>query len=212
MDNVSIRMYRDGVLEHEHIGHNVWTQDGLTTLAKLVSFASYGPDVPFSNDRLKYMGFGVGGIRQTALSVSDAAPISTLYPAGFNTPPSDGDQYNPLYPISPLIRSLERPIIFSVGAGPAVYPGGAGDQYLTTAIVSFPSPTVVEFMVPVTLGATRFLFGTISQLPLSEIGLFFNTAVPTDAFNTGKLAAYHSFDTLLLTAGLYVEFTWRVSV
>lgn len=209
-DNVSIKMFRDGVLIKEHVGHNVWTQDGLAILANLIAFASYGPDVPFSNARIKYMGFGIGGVKQNADSVANTSPVVDYYPAGYNTPPSNGYEYNPLYPILPLIRSLERPVIFLAGTGPALYPGAAGDQYLTTTVVSFPDPGVVEFMVPITVGVTRLLFGTFTELPLSEIGLFFNNASPTDAFNTGKLAAYHSFDTLLVSAGLYMEFTWRV--
>lgn len=210
-DNVSIRVYRDGELIEEHWGHNVWTQDGLAALAELIAFASYGPDVPFSNDRVKYMGFGIGGVHQSLTSVADTSPVVDYYPSGSNTPPSNGHAYNPLFAINPLVRSLERPVIFTLNSGPAVYPG-VGDNYLAKVIPSFTGTGVVEFLVPVTVGSSQLLFSTFTELPLSEIGLFFNSATQTNAFNTGKLAAYHAFDTLLLTAGLYVEFTWRVSL
>lgn len=41
-------------------GNNIWTLTGREYLARLMSYASYGPDTSARNDRIRYIGFGTG--------------------------------------------------------------------------------------------------------------------------------------------------------
>lgn len=41
-------------------GRNIWTLTGREYLARLMSYASYGPDEAARNDRIRYIGFGTG--------------------------------------------------------------------------------------------------------------------------------------------------------
>lgn len=210
MNNVSIKIFRDGKLLKEHQGHNVWVRDGLTRFSNLLALSSYDPDVPVETLRIKYMGFGIGGVKQ-GLPSADAPPLSTYYPSGSNTPPSTGHEYNPEFPIEPLIRSLERPVVLIPGVGPSPAYGSPNDTWLVKPIVSFPSTDSVEFMVPLDINNSTLLGGGLfTEIPLSEMGLFFSDSEFIEPFNTGSLAAYHAFDTLSLTDGLYIEFSWRV--
>ena len=210
MDNVSITLRKHGVVVHQHTGHNVWTEDGHAYLAKVLALQSYSPDVPFEDARVKYLGLGIGGVRQSS-GLTDGAPYTTYYPAGSNTPPTSGNEYNAAYPFSPLIASLERPIAVSASSPVVVYPGGAGQSYLSEVYPYFTTPQIVEFLGYFDVDSTSILLAPFSEMPLSEIGLFLSSSDVEDAFNIGKLVAYHSFDTLLVTAGMVVEISWKVA-
>lgn len=41
-------------------GKNIWTLTGREFLARLMSYASYSPNEPARNDRIRYIGFGTG--------------------------------------------------------------------------------------------------------------------------------------------------------
>lgn len=211
MNNVTIKLKRAGVLVHEYSGHNVWTEDGHAYLANLVALSAYATDVPFVNSRIKYMGFGIGGTGQT-YAAADGSPFTTYYPAGSDPSATNGHKYNPKFPIDPLITSLERPIIITSSDGISAYPGTAGDHYITPVAVFFSTAQMVEFTVSFTVNSSTFLLSTFTEIPLSEIGLFLSTATTSNAFNAGKLMAYHSFDTLLVSDGMELEFSWKVVV
>lgn len=208
MDNITIKLKKSGETLYSHSGHNVWTDDGREYLAKLLSLVTFDPDTYITSARVKYMGLGVGGNKQTFAAV-DSAPYTTYYPAGANTPPSTGKEYNPDFPIQPLIRSLERPIITFSADGVSAYPGTAGDQYVFPVSVFYQTPQVVEFMVDLNIGASTVLLSPFTEMPLSEIGLFLSTSSPSNAFNVGKCVAYHAFDTLLVTSGIDLEISWK---
>jgi hypothetical protein len=52
-------------------GKNVWTLAGREYLARLMSYSSFGPDVAAREDRVRYIGFGIG-------STPEASTVSRL--------------------------------------------------------------------------------------------------------------------------------------
>lgn len=57
-------------------GRNIWTLTGREYLARLMSYASYGPDTPSRNDRIRYVGFGVGTTPEVSSVSSLVSPIA----------------------------------------------------------------------------------------------------------------------------------------
>jgi len=167
---------------------------------------------PNADRRIKYMGFGIGGDKQS-LVTPFFPPLVTDYPPGFDPNATAGNAYRKEVPHDPLIRSLERPIRIVGGSTP--YPGVPGDRWLIQP------PKFVNYIQ--TLGVMSFhgtidtsvgdvVYGPYSEMPLSEVGLFTDDADPFDAYNVGALVAYYSFGTILLSAGIILELVWTVSL
>lgn len=166
---------------------------------------------PIDTRRVKYMGFGIGSTLQNTLIAANP-PLSTSYPPGSDPNATSGNEYDKLFPKAPLISSLERPVRISGGINP--YPGDPGDVWLVQSpkFSSFISGVgVIKFHGVVDAAGGDMLYGPFTQMPLSEVGLFLSGSNVNDAFNAGKLVAYYSFGTILLTVGLRMELIWTVS-
>ncbi len=61
-------------------GHNIWTLTGREYLARLMSYAAYGigsvPDTPSRNDRIRYIGMGVGTTPEVSTVTRLVSPIA----------------------------------------------------------------------------------------------------------------------------------------
>lgn len=224
--NVSIRAWMGGELVHEYEGHNIWVDVGKTHLAKLVV------DPPLVSERIRFMGFGIGGIKQSNLLLANAPPVVTSYP-GSNT-------YSSSYSFFPVIESLERPVRVTGGTAGA-YPVGPPDVWLAqpppfefftarggdvgslaplppVIPPAAPLPTytpgadtgVITFKSRIDTNAGQLVYPPFTSIPLSEIGLFLSSADVNDPFNTGHLVAYHSFATIVIVVGMVLEFSWTV--
>lgn len=166
---------------------------------------------PLETRRIKYMGFGIGGVKQSSSTVF-AAPLNTSYPPGSDPAATTGSEYNSEYPLAPLITSLERPVRISGGSTP--YPGDPGDVWLVQApqFSSYVLGTdTLLFVGKVDAAGGEILYGPFSGMPLSEVGLFLSDASLASPYNAGKLVAYHSFGTISLTPGIQLELIWTVS-
>lgn len=176
-------------------GHNIWLDLGREYLAKVISLQSFSPDVAFTDERIKFMGLGVGGTRQVAPAVAGSPPISTAYP-GTNLQ-TDTD---------PTLTTLERPV--RVSGSTSTYPGLAGDAWIA------PVQAPADISVPKEVTFRRaFLendvsYGTFASVPLSEVGLFLNSANPENYLNT--IVAYDTFDTISKTAAVALEVIWTI--
>lgn len=211
--NVFIKHFKRDELVEEREVHNVWVTYGLTYLAEMA-----GENGPARTDRIKYMGFGVGGVFQNPLSL--LTPIVDAYPPGYaekRWPPdytlagtTSGDEYDQRDPTSPLIATLERPVRRT--GGPLPYPGAALDRWFieppnlyTTHI------TTQELTIHALLdaGAGDYVYGTFSEMPLTEAGLFTSFASPAGVAYQ-SLVAYVGFGTIMLDVNSRLDFTWRV--
>lgn len=216
-DNVHIVHRQRGKIVDRRSGHNVFVDLGRQYLSELVSLLTQDPDVPERVDRIKHMGFGIGGNLQTDPSV-DSSPFSTSYPAGSDPNVTTGKEHDDTFAAKPLgsgggvIGTLERPV--RIAGGSTAYPGAGGDQWLSTAqspnfIMTHPTVTTVRFHTFFDAGAGDFLYAPFLLMPLSEAGLFTSLATfPGVPFNT--LVAYHNFATIVLSPQSELEVVWDV--
>lgn len=196
--NLALTMRERGKIVDRRVGHNIFLDLGREWLANLVSYQSFGPDTPFRNDRIKYMGVGVGGNRQLASGVGNIAstpPISTSYP-GTNIQ-TDTD---------PTVTVLERPV--RISGSSSTYPGVAGDAWV--GIVGSADPTSVPNQVTFrrVFTQTEINYGSYIKVPLSEVGLFTSAADPENYLNNP--IAYDTFDTLTKTSAFELEVVWTL--
>lgn len=205
MDNLIITVRERGKIVTRREGHNIWLNTGRQFLAELLSYNSYGPDVTQIDDRPQFIGFGIGGARQNAVSVANTAPCITNYP---------GTNQN--LDIDPRYTSLERPARISFSTGPVLptgtYPNltyDAGDVWLKQlTVASHPTPFSIQWGC--SFVTTDFSNGPFLVVPLSEIGLFLSSA-STNVYNNSPVA-YDTFDTISKTANYSFDVSWTVRV
>lgn len=177
-------------------GHNIWLNLGREYLASLICYSSFTPLTPERDDRIQYMGLGIGGTQQLSLTTANSAPITPPY-AGTNSQ-TDTD---------PTVIGLERPVRIS----------GASDSY------PYPDPSNIwlgQVQAPVvhttaTQSVFRRLFSTSDvsyapflSVPLSEIALF--TAAASPGVYNNNAIAYDTFDTISKTSAFSLEVDWTI--
>ena len=193
--NLVITVRERGKIVTTREGHNIFLDLGREWLAKLIGFSSLSPDVPESDARIKYIGFGIGGVQQIALAWANSPPLVTPY-QGTNAQDD----------ATPTVTTLERPVRVSGGSND--YPGVAGDVWIGQ--VQAPpthSPTTS------TIFRRLFLLNEISynpflSVPLSEVMLFTSDADPESYLNNG--VAYDTFDTISKTPDFEIEVVWTI--
>ena len=193
--NLRLTLWERGKKVDERIVHNIFVDTGREWLAQLVAYQSLSPDVTFRDDRVRYIGFGVGGSRQLALATANSAPITPPY-TGTNTQ-TDTD---------PAVTTLERPV--RVTGSTSAYPGVAGDAWLGTigSADPFTIPTQTTFRRLFT--QTDISYGPYTSVPLSEVGLFTSAAAPDNYQNIA--IAYDTFDTISKTPAFELEVVWTL--
>lgn len=195
-NNLKLRARERGKIVARRDGHNIWLDIGREYLSHLIALTSYGPDVPQRDDRIKYMGFGIGGTRQSAPGVANVPPMYTAYP-GTNVQTD----------LDPAVLRLERPVRISGSTTP--YPGDVGDVWLGTiqAPAIHTTPREVTFRRLFTLSEVNY--STFSSVPLSEVGLYTSLAVPIGTISNSPVA-YDTFDTISKTGAFEIEVEWTV--
>ncbi len=193
--NLSLVLRERGKIVQRRQGHNIWLNLGREYLAKLISYTSFSPLTPEEDNRVRYMGFGIGGTRQTQPLVANAPPMSVSYP-GTNLQ-TDTD---------PTVTSLERPVRVSGSTDP--YPGQASDVWLAQIQAPVEHPTSTQALFRRLFIQTDISYSTFLAVPLSEIMLFTNAADPLVHNNTG--VAYDTFDALGKTDAFELEIAWTV--
>ncbi len=196
-NNLSLVCRERGKIIERRDGHNIWLDLGREYLAKLVALQSYGPDVPFTDARIKYFGFGIGGTRQLALATANAAPISPPY-VGANTQTDD----------DPLILTVERPVRLS--GSTTAYPGIVGDKWLGRITSADPTALPKQVTFRRVFTQMEVSYGPFVTVPLSEVALFTSDADPENYKNNP--VAYDTFDTLSKTSAIDIEVVWTIYI
>lgn len=193
--NLTLTARERGKLVARRQSHNIWLNLGREYLASLIAYSSFSPVTPERNDRVQYVGVGIGGTRQTALTVANAAPYSTAYPGANAQTDTDA-----------AVARLERPV--RISGGSTTYPGAGGDVWLAQvqAPAVHPVATQVSFVRLLTAGDVNY--SPFLATPLSEIGLFTSAANPNLYNNT--MIAYDTFDTLTKTDAVEIEVVWTI--
>lgn len=193
--NLFLTMRERGKIVERREGHNIWLNLGREYLASLIAYANFNPNTPERDDRIQYMGLGIGGTRQVAPAIANAAPISPPYTGTNNQTDTD-----------PTITTLERPVRIS-GSG-SNYPGLAGDVWLGQVQAPATHATATEVTFVRLFTQVEVSYGSFLSVPLSEIGLFTSAADPGYYLNT--IVAYDTFDTLSKTVAFELEVTWTI--
>jgi hypothetical protein len=209
--NVHIKVYEQGRLIEERVGHNNWVNRGRAWLANVISMSSFGPDVPEAPYHVRYMGFGIGGVRQP-IGLADVAPLSVSYPAGFDPNATAGHAYNKDFPISPEISTLERPVRITGGVLPYAAAPPWDIWLVDTPDLFFTHPTLYQLGVHATLDgpAGDVAYAPFTDVPLSEIALFSDEPSVSPLIPYSPILTYFSFDPVWFTAARVLEVSWYI--
>jgi hypothetical protein len=194
--NLRIIARERGKIVARRDGHNIWLNTGREFVAQLISYSLMSPLTPVRNDRVRYMGFGIGGTRQLIPSIANSSPQLTHYP-GTNVQ-TDQD---------PTVTGLERPVRIS-GTSTAP-PYNALDVWLgqIQAPPEFPQSNKVIFRR--LLQSFEVSYSPYTTVPLSEVGLFTDLSNPLLPANVP--IAYDTFDSLSKTDAVDLEFEWTIT-
>jgi hypothetical protein len=184
-----------GKIVAQRNGHNIWVNLGREYLAGLLAYSSFAPLTTERDDRIRYMGLGIGGTRQLALGTANGAPLVTAYP-GANAQ-TDTD---------PTVASLERPVRISGSTNP--YPGLGGDVWVGQIQAPATHGTATEVTFKRLFTQLEVSYNPFLTVPLSEVGLYTGSANP-NVFNN-LLVAYDTFDTLSKTNAFELEVDWTI--
>ena len=193
--NLIITARENGKIVARREGHNIWLDLGREFIVQLISFQSFDPDVPVRNDRIKFMGVGIGGTRQLALDAANSPPISPPY-TGNNTQTDT----------SPVSTVIERPV--RISGSSSAYPGISGDQWVGKIQAPPDLSAGTEVVYRRVFTKLEVSYSPFLSVPLSEVGLLTSAADPENYQNS--LVAYDTFDTLSKTAAVSIEFVWTI--
>lgn len=197
-NNLSITARERGKIVTRRDGHNIWVDLGREYLAGLISLASQVPEVPNRNDRIKYMGFGIGGTRQLIPDLANGEPLVSAYPGGNAQTDTD-----------PTVTTLERPVRISGSTTGPSDPYAVTDVWLGAVQAPVTFPTATQVMFRRFFPQTEISYGPFTSVPVSEIGLFTSDASPTgEPHNT--LVAYDTFDSMPKTGSVEFEVEWVI--
>ncbi len=221
--HLTLRDKPGGRIVEERHSHNIFLDYGREWLSELVGLNT--GFVPFRNDRVRYMGFGIGGTSQ----LIDSGTIRSTW-AGF---PDAWDYTNPLdlttggyggagvgnptqTDTDPVVTGLEYPVQVT-----------SADYYDSVlAPAGFPEAGAIRFTA--VLGYNEVSFGSAVSVPISEIGLFTESILsqdtpplPEDRVVTPPvppnpdagvryMIAYNTFDTLSKTSAFVLQVDWEL--
>lgn len=201
--NLKLHVVERGKIVERREGHNIFVDLGREWLSRLIAYKSYNPDVAQRDDRIRYMGFGIGGTRQLALATANSTPIGAVGdPYEANSAVGVGG--NTQTDLDRRVTTLERPV--RVSGGSANYPGVNSDVWVAPiqAPAVHTTGTSVTFRRVFTQLEVSYL--PFASVPVSEVGLFTSAAEPSFYLNT--LVAYDTFDTLSKTSAVSIEVEW----
>lgn len=201
--NLKITARERGKIVDRRETHNIFLDLGREWLTQLIAYQSFSPDTYQNDDRVRYIGFGIGGTRQVAPTVADALPIGGSGGA-YEANSATGIGGNTQSDTNRAVTRLERPVRVSGGYAP--YPGEGTDVWVgrIQAPVEHLSATSATFRRVFT--GVEISYAPFISVPLSEAMLFTSSASPNFYLNTG--IAYDTFDTLSKTSAIAIEVEW----
>lgn len=182
--------------------HNIVVNTGRQFICENLSAASFssGGFTRHQNTVVRYIGFGIGGTRQNN-PAAGTSPLSDTYPAGYGGTNAQTDT-------SVAVSAIERPVLATASLWMSE----------VAAPATFPDATSVQWSA--SFGQSDINVAPYTSVPLSEIGLYKSSAVPTlpnggaGAYPGpgGHMVAYDTFDTLNKTAffSIIARWTWRL--
>lgn len=191
--NLELTMRERGKIVDRRVGHNIFLNLGREWLARLITYQTFGPDVPEEDQRVKYMGLGIGGTQQLISPVP--SPVGTTY-TGTNSQ-TDTDA---------TVTTLERPV--RISGSSTAYPGIAGDAWVGQVQAPAGHPIATQTVFRRVFTQTEVSYAPFLSVPLSEVGLFLSGSDPENYQNT--MIAYDTFDTISKTVAFELEVVWTI--
>lgn len=186
---------------HHYRTHNIVVNTGRQFICETITPQSLGPSsfVRHTDEVVRYIGFGIGGTRQSSSSAQESPYVDT-YPDGYG---GSNDQTDD----DVTVANLERPVLINedpLWLQEIATPG------------TFPEATSTRFIA--IFSESDINFGSYSSVPLSEIGLYTSGADPAlpngaagDYPGAGSyLVAYDTFDTIHKTGNYTIEVRWEL--
>jgi len=193
--NLTLVARERGKIVDRREGHNIFLDVGRQWLAELIAYISFFPETTQRDDRIKYMGLGIGGTRQLALPTANSGALLADYPGTNNQ--TD---------LLPTVSQLERPVRVTgdPGGGPPI----GTDEWIgqVAAPPTWPTPQSVTFFRVFT--QLEISYGPYLTVPISELGLFTAAANPAFQYNAGYMVAYDTVDTISKTSAIEIEVRW----
>lgn len=193
--NLELTARSRGKIVSRREGHNIWLALGAEFLAQLISYSSLTPLTPYRNDRIRYMGVGIGGTRQLAIPTVNSSPYLLTYP-GTNAQTDTDD----------TVLRLERPV--RISGSQTTPPYSVSDVWLNQVQAPPDFPTARSVLFSTLLTEADVSYGAFGTVPLSEVALFSSAALPTLYNNTAL--AYDTFETLTKTPDIAIEIKWTI--
>lgn len=193
--NIRFTVRDRGKIARRFETHNIFLDLGCEWLSELISYSSFSPLTAERNDRVRYMGLGIGANTQIALSTANGGDVGTAYP-GSNLQ-TDED---------PTVLRLERPVRLSGDV--TTYPGTINDEWLGQVQAPAEHPTNHSVLFRRLFTETEISYTPFLIVPLSEVMLFTSAANPLIYNNTG--IAYDTFPTISKTNALSIEIEWTL--
>lgn len=202
--NLRLTLRERGKIVARREGHNIWLDFGRTYLAQLLGYTSFIPLTTTENNRISYIGFGIGGVRQGALAIANNNPMASDYPGS-----------NVVTDTDPTLAKLERPVRFGWTTGPVTPTSGIGGSLVYSPsdiwlkqvqVPTHPITTSTRFSLTATTADING--GYYLVVPLSEIGLFHRGA-GIHTYNNSPVA-YDTFDTVQKTGAFDLNVSWTI--
>jgi hypothetical protein len=195
------------LLEYREV-HNVCTNTGRTWISQLFGSSDYtqSPPTPHTTEKATYIGFGCGGVLQTSNNfAATQAELTTVTALEDPVPLS----------VNGTLRTYLK-TVDSQSAGSVYFPG----NYRTVFIVD-----VLESEISFAGNTTRTsAYGVGTSVPISEAGLYLNTALPTynhvnpvpagqaDPAAANRMICYNTFEPVTITPNVVVRAEWELRV
>lgn len=200
--NLQITMFDRGKkCRHFQLTHNIIVYGGRTFLIENIAAQSFSGAgfTRHQNTVVRYIGFGIGGTRQTDPAAA-ASPLSDPYPAGYGGTNLQTD-------IDLNVGRLERPV--------------KATSTLWMKEVATPATflSASEVQWTATFGQLDINIAPFTSIPLSEVAMYKSSADPTLPNGaagsypgaTGQTLAYDTFDPFSKNAAFtaVVQWAWR---
>lgn len=181
--------------------HNIVLNTGRQMILENITPATLfsGGFTRTQNTVIRYIGFGIGGSRQTSPYAS-VSPYSDAYSTGYGGTNTQTDSDVTVSRLERPVRVTSAPVFMREIATPGTFDYSTSQKSTFIAVFS----------------RTDINYGGFLSMPLSEIGLYSSAADPSlpnggaGAYpgGTGNLIAYDTFDPVHKTGGTAITVRW----
>ena len=198
--NVMVELRERGKLSQRYEAHNILVNLGRNWLISAIGEQDTGTyPVTHPVRYIRYMGFGIGGSKQTVDVASEYPTLNSAYPGSAIQDDTD-----------PSVEHLERPI--------AIRTSGGSDVWLEEVNYTYDlSDKYAQFSVHFSENDINVVSsGSYPAVPISEMGLFLSDQSPSDNPYTNNgalrqaLVFYIGFGAITKRNTMTMDVSWKI--